>query len=58
MNIWLSHVTVWEQTTLVISVKSHCIVSLLFIVHVSLSFITDIVHMYYTCTCTLMVNVS
>ena len=39
MNIWLSHVTVWEQTTLVISVKSHYIpVSLLIIVHASLSF--------------------
>ena len=53
MNIWLSHVTVWEQTTLVISVKSHYIlVSLLIIVHANLSFNTGIVHVYYTCMCT------
>ena len=47
MNIWLSHVTAWEQITLVISVKSHCIlVSLLIIVHASLSFTAGIVHVY------------
>ena len=44
MNIWPSHVTAWEQTTLVISVKSHY--TLVSIVRASLSFTTGIVHVY------------
>jgi hypothetical protein len=35
-NIWLSRVIVWEQTTLVISVKNHYIMVILFTVHIYL----------------------